>query len=144
MNTPMKYRVALLFIAFSSLAFATAVSPNISIVAHKIAKTSEYLIHISNLSKNTIVFSRVELSKIENNIVENYRRNTLCDCSSVCELSKLSVGPWETIDVSWDGNDSKCNSAPSGKYRLQLADTCEYEGCLGSYHISAGGRFEIK
>ena len=140
----MKFVIPPLLIAFFPFVFATGVFPNISIAAHNVSDGASYLIHISNLSQNPIVLSRVELSIVENNIVEDYRYNILFDCSEDGDTRQITIDPWVTMDVTWDGKDNQCNDAKNGRYFLQLVDTCEYEGCTGSYHISAGGHFDIK
>ena len=106
-------------------------------------------IYASNITDKPISFIRFEVSYLKPAatsggwIVQPYRRNVLCACGEVCEVQSNSIAPWGSTEFIWDLKSDDCEQAKPGRYKVQLVNACEYEGCLGSYRIGAGEDFNV-
>jgi len=142
MSRSMKSKFAILLMLFIAPAFATLLVPSISFVIHE--ENDKFLIHVTNITGKPKTFTRIELSVIKNNSIQDFRRNILCKCGTDCKEASKVIKPNTTLTFVWDGNKQSCERAELGDYRLQLVDKCDVKGCLGTYWPSIGNYVNVK
>jgi len=146
----MKALFLLATILASALAIATVAVPTISFVVHPAESSdSNFVVHATNITQDDIPFVRMEVSFLEPGAskgsfyVRHFRSNAICSCDSECSFERRSLPAFETFSFEWDGRADDCSIAPPGRYKVQLVNACDAQGCLGSYRFGTGESFEV-